>query len=335
MTNRLSCAGTPEARRQIFTGPAGLGLLAGAALIVVTTTPAHAIILLSTGDITANTTAPGGLLAGSGWQYEGTWGGVLGTAIAPNYFVTATHVGGSVGGTFNYNGNNYTTTAKFSSPSSDLTIWQVSGTFTSYAPLYTGTDEVGHDLVDIGRGTRRGADVTIASGPDAGLKGWQWGTADGVQRWGQNTVSGIANGGGSLGQLLVADFNSLASGGLTYEATLSSGDSGGGLFIQSGGVWKLAGINYAVDNPFRTSAGGTDFNAAIFDARGLYFNSGSGFQQVGHPVPDGEVSASFYATRISSNLGWIESVTAVPEPQMCATGAGLALLAFAVARRRC
>src|SRR6202043_933434 len=101
--------------------------------------PADAVILYETGDPMANTTAPTGALAGSGWQYEGQFAGVLGTVIASNYFITAKHVGGSVGQTFTFNGVNYTTTAVFPDPSSDLQIWQISGTFPSHAQIYTGT----------------------------------------------------------------------------------------------------------------------------------------------------------------------------------------------------
>src|SRR5580693_5424744 len=88
---------------------------------------AAAVILYGTGDPSANTTAPTGTLAGSGWQYEGQFGSFLGTIIASNYFVTAKHIGGNVGQSFIFNGATYTTTAVFPDPSSDLQIWQVSG----------------------------------------------------------------------------------------------------------------------------------------------------------------------------------------------------------------
>ena len=57
----------------------------------------RAIMLFETGDPAANTSAPTDELANSGWQYQGLWGNFTGTPIAPQFFVTARHVGGEVG----------------------------------------------------------------------------------------------------------------------------------------------------------------------------------------------------------------------------------------------
>ena len=54
---------------------------------------AHAILFYDTGDPTHNNSAPAGSLANSGWQYEGYFGSYLGTMIAPQYFITAQHIG--------------------------------------------------------------------------------------------------------------------------------------------------------------------------------------------------------------------------------------------------
>ncbi len=93
-----------------------------------------------------------------------------------------------------------------------------------------------------------------------------------------------------------------------YECHLSVGDSGGGLFVQEAGVWKLAGIHYAVDGPFATdSAGSNLFNGALFDARGFYVDNGAGGWQLfgSGPVP---VPSGFYSTQIAARLPWILSV---------------------------
>ncbi|HXT42021.1 MAG TPA: hypothetical protein VN887_18575, partial [Candidatus Angelobacter sp.] len=239
-------------------------------------TPVNAVLVYSTGDPNHNTTAPTGSLANSGWQFEGIWGSFLGTPIAPKYFLTAEHIGGSVGDIFTFNGVQYTTTAVYDDPSSDLRIWRVCGTFPTFAQIYTNSDEQGRGLVVIGRGTQRGGEVTTTNFlGTVKTNGWFWGPSDGVERWGTNVVAnssfdGDGVLGSGLGQLLQTTFDE--TGG-PDECHLSVGDSAGGVFIKDGAVWKLAGINYAVDGPYNTSNTNGDtnaFNAAIFDGSGLY-----------------------------------------------------------------
>jgi hypothetical protein len=170
--------------------------------------------------------------------------------------------------------------------------------FPSFAPIYTGSNETGQPLVVFGRGTLRGGEVFS----NAMLRGWAWGAGDGRQRWGQNVVTSIVNG-GPLNEFIFAEFN---NPGVPNEAHLSSGDSGGAVFISEGGVWKLAAINYAVDGPFYTdSAGNGGFFGALFDARGFYYQEGAGYTLItgAAPVPSG-----FYSSRVSSKRGWIYSV---------------------------
>jgi hypothetical protein len=306
-------------RRALALSAALVGLAAGPS--------AHALVFITSGDTAFNSTAPGGALTDSGWQFQGDWGGLLGTPVGPNFFLTAKHGGGSVGDGFNYAGNTFTTTAQFDHPTADLTLWRVGGTFSSYAPLYTGTDEVGKSLVLFGRGAVRGAEVNVAGASPTDLRGWRWGdTGGGVRRWGENAVDTVATVGGA--NYLVAGFS--ADGGVN-EATLSGGDSGGGVFIQDGGIWKLAGINYAVQAEFRSAADGPSFFGAIFDAGGLYGNTTSGFQLLGDGP--GNVEASFYSTRVSSYVVWIEGTMAVPEPAEIGAFAAVALAGFGVFRR--
>ncbi len=63
-----------------------------------------AVSFYSTSIPSFNSTAPTGALVESGWQYEGLWGSFLGTPIGPQYFITAEHVGGSIGQSFLFNG---------------------------------------------------------------------------------------------------------------------------------------------------------------------------------------------------------------------------------------
>ena len=283
--------------------PAFLGLLY---LVLVFTSQLRAVIFYSTADSNHNTTAPTGTLAGSGWQWVGSWGGFQGTPIGPHHFLAARHVGGTVGDLFVFGGVNYTTVASFDDTVSDLRIWQVSETFPNWAPLYRASDEIGRSLVVFGRGLTRGAEVRDVA--TNSLRGWQWGAGDGRLRWGENAIKSTVNGGTYWGQLLHATFD---AGGLANEVALAEGDSSGPIFIDDGQGWKLAGIAAAVDGSFNTTNAGPGFSAAIFDARGLYYGNSSSWTLVGGTAPS---PSGFYATRISVRTAWIDGIVPVPSP---------------------
>lgn len=296
-----------------------VALLLTVALALTVPPVGRAVLFFVTDDPTHNTTPPTGELAGSGWQFQGQWLNFLGTPIASRYFITARHIGGAVGDRFLYRGAAYTTTAFFDDPESDLRLWRVCGTFPEFAPLYTQGDELDRPVVVFGRGTRRGEAVEVPGKSGPVLKGWRWGPADGVQRWGRNVVSAVrdgagvgplANGAGATGPLLAMTFD---ADGVKDECHLSGGDSGGAVFILDDGTWKLAGINYAVDGPYNTTDSGEGFPAAIFDAGGLYQRDGNGWAQT-PDLPRPQPGAS-YATRISARLAWIQSVLQTPLPE--------------------
>ena len=319
----------PHSNRRVF------GALGVAALVCVFAARVDAVILYRSA--IRNKTAPTGTNANSGWQWEGNWaGGFVGTPIAPHYFLTASHLGGSVGSALYFQGKNYTTTAAYDDPTTDLKIYKVSGTFPTYAPLYSLTNETGKRAMVFGRGTGRG-NAVVKNGQ---TKGWLWATQDKVMSWGENMVSSTLNGGSGYGQLLKFTFN---KNGLYNEGALSTGDSGGGVFLNDNGKWKLAGINYLVEGPFSLTSGGAQFNASLFDKGGLYIN---GTQAITDTTAD--IPGAWYATRVSSRMSWIKSITgtipsasvafspsdlvgtAVPEP----AGAGLLAVGAALLLRR-
>ncbi len=278
-----------------------------------------AILFYGTGDSNHNISAPSGIFADSGWQYQGLYGAYLGTIIAPQYFITAQHFG-TQGGTFTHSGifnggsdvtYNIDGTANggagyWDIAGTDLRIFKVQEYFPTYAPLYTGSLEVGMTMVTMGRGGPRGAEVLVSSV----LHGWESSSPDGIARWGSNTVGGIYS--SALGDLLTATFS---ASGTAEEATLSNGDSGGGVFVNDGGVWKLAGINYSIDGRFDTNnitGDGSDFDAALFDRGGLYQGSDAfGWSYIPDLPPDNP--SSMYASRISTNAAAISSIAVVPE----------------------
>ena len=270
---------------------------------------AHAMAFYSTADITYNTTSPsisGTTPADGGWQWVGYWGSFQGAPIDAHHFISANHVGGTVGDSFTYQGINYTTVSTAGDSASDLRIWEVRETFPTWAPLYRNSTESG-TLMVFGRGVTRGAEVRTAVAVTGAqlnsLAGWQWGSYDGKLRWGQNTVAGIgAYGGSGYGNLIAATFDK--TGGAN-ECCLGIYDSSAPVFIKDGTIWKLAGVALSVSSGFSTTSGGSTFSAFIFDARGLYVN---GALQTGTSA----IPSAFFATRISDHTPWIDGVLAQP-----------------------
>ncbi|MEO6435019.1 MAG: hypothetical protein ABIP55_04565, partial [Tepidisphaeraceae bacterium] len=286
---------------------------------LLTPVAAEAVLFYSTGDPTFNTTAPGGSLTNSGWQYQGNWAGLLGTPVGPNHFLTAAHLGGgSVGSSFTYNGINYSTVA-FPDTSAfkdfgDLRLFKVDQTFHSYAPLYDNgtdgleTDTGGKNVVVIGKGRQRGSAINIIESGNPVVHGWNWGTADFVQRWGENRVTAIASY-AVAGDNMLLKFNFDSSGGIN-EAHLTQFDSGGAAFVNVSGQWKLAGINYAVSGPYRLTAGGANLEAALFDTGGFY--DGNNNLIPNDPNDPADAPSAFFTSRISQSLAGIKSHLNLP-----------------------
>lgn len=266
--------------------------------------PGRAMVFLSTGDPSFNTTAPTGSMTNCGWQWQGNWRGFTGTPIASNLFLTAKHLGGSIGDVFRLGTNQYTTVASYLDTQSDLALWQVCGTFPSFAPLATGESEVGTTCVMFGRGGNRGGAVTRTNGTLVFTMGWLWGSFDGQLRWGRNQIAGMASMGSGNARVLKIAFD---KGGVAHEACLVGGDSGGAWFIQSAGAWRLAGISYGVDGPFRRTQTGPSFFACLYDMRSLWIEQSGSWQQV-PATTSANVPESCYATRVADRLSWIQAI---------------------------
>lgn len=269
-------------------------------------------------------------------SYTGQFGGFLGTAIAPQYLLTATHVGSS--STFIYadgGSNDKTYNITLAGNFNDLALWKINGpeTFTHWIPIYTGGNEVGQPMVVMGNGTTRGAEVYRPS--TTNLAGWQWGGGGTLRSWGTNTVAATPDLGFSgtfAGDFVKFTFNRQLDGMGNVlnpdNSIVSGGDSGGPVFLldPSDSQWKLAAINSLVEQASQT-ANGPGFAAALFDARGFF----DGPDQITDP---NEVPLSSYSTRISSRAAWVNSIAAVPEPGSLMLMGGLLLPIIVVIVRR-
>lgn len=271
----------------------------GICLMVAMVPRSAAVILLASGDPLYHTTTPGD---NSGWQYQGNFRGCLGTPIAPHFFLTAKHIGDSTpGDVFDFHGDSYTTIVCYDSPSTDLRIWKVTAAkpFPTYAPLSSGAADLGTTATICGRGTQRGAEIVVAGQS----KGWGWGYQDGVERWGRNTAVTVL----TSPPLLKCDFD---NPGIADECHASIGDSGGGMFVMENGLWRLAGITYSVDGPFRTGPSDPGFWAALYDEGGLDNSNGTTWTSV--PEQTANIPSSFYSSRVAASLSWI-AATIAPE----------------------
>lgn len=261
-------------------------------------TPAAAIITVGgEGRLLA---PPVGTYRDAGVQYTGHWGGFVGTAIGPHHFITAGHVGGGVGDAFTLGDREYTAEGVTAVPETDLAVWRVRERFPRWAPLYSKDKEIGREIIVFGRGCKRGRPAII----DGVMHGWYWGESDGLLSWGRNRVdAAVFLPGGA--QMLAFGFDQTCG---DEEGTFGAGDSGGGVFVQDGTEWRLAGVNHASGGQYsHFESGAPTFMAALYDARGLYQDSGDGWKRHDRDAP-GPVTTLAFATRISPHTAEILSI---------------------------
>lgn len=302
----------------------------------VAATPALAVTSYSDPNGARYTGAPTGDLANSGYQYEGAWKGnsgnpdYTGTVISPYYFISARHLQSALSNDFVLPGLNgqpdvtYHRVQDYTYLNTDLLVIRVDQPFPAdrIAPLYTGTAQasVGKSLAAYGRGPGVGAQVRDTNGQ---LHGWQWGGTGNDLSWGRNTVDSVVHD-NTMGDFVAMNFTSTG-------CTLVGGDSGGGVFINDGGVWKLAGVNFSSDGgnySFSPNSNGTNnFSGSLFNRDGFYE-----YDYFGNHTWDlmtGLGPGQSWASSISGNIAFVGAF--VPEPGSAAI---LALAAAGLLRRR-
>ena len=237
-------------------------------------------------------------------------GGTSGTLIAPNWVLTAGHVGVVTGFQIRRNGTVYGVAEIIQHPTFvangrdinfgyDLQLVRLNTDVVGVTPatIYRGTSEVGSTLSITGFGLGG----VGSFGPSLPL----------AQRAGTNVADAIVSFADAAGRtgaknaMIISDFdsgdanfNTLAGLGSSVTPTaleyhLAGGDSGGGVFIFENGQWYLAGVNSGVDSQ-----------------RGFFNSSNAAFSN--NLYGYGAIS---YMTRVSSYTDFIDSrITAVPEP---------------------
>jgi hypothetical protein len=292
------------------TSPWHIGLAAFMA-IAMAPQPARAVIVYSDpGRLTTMPVLSGGVEPG--WQYIGTYGSFTGIPIGPRAWVTATHVSGPTG-TLVYDSTTYASTRV--ATSGDLAVFQLNDgqpDFTQWAPVWQSTttlaDRITAGTLDVymyGRGTDRGSAIVNGSAQTVGWNWVPWTTVEPLS-YGTGNVYGLVNSGGNS-YLQMPFFPVAESAGI-----FSTGDSGGAIFAFDNATsqWELIGINYAVEL-VAASSGGPNLNAAFFDARDYWYDTGSGWVQITGSVP---VALSSYSTALPQKYSVLAPYIPVPEP---------------------
>jgi hypothetical protein len=246
---------------------------------LVWTLSCHCVLALEGGAADPNSSPTFAGVGSLSFATGGTFSGVL---IGSRYVLTAQHVVGSGSDpsqwTFNVNldaldpsDGSYSVAHVYAAPGftgfgggavprNDLTILELTRDVPGVVPVFelsTGPLALGKEITLVGYG----------------------GTGAETKRRGTNVVDYLdAPSAGATPDVFAYDYDSAIQG----EATVVGGDSGGAMFVNDDGVWKLAGINtFAWENPSRPGIG------AIRGGGGMI---------------------------VSAYAPWIQSVTAVPEP---------------------
>jgi len=177
----------------------------------------------------ATTVLPqGGSVTGPGWIGSGS-------LISPTWVLTAGHVASGTATTFSSPLGTRSIINQYMYSGGDIGLAQLSSPITGDdpVPLYS------VNLFGIEDG--QSALIAGAGNTGTGITGQQGGTA-GAFRAAQTDVYANASAWGWSGDDLLTWFHSPSNGAADLEGGSAQGDSGGGLFLNVGGTWSIAGV---------------------------------------------------------------------------------------------
>ncbi len=224
--------------------------------------PGRDVLAIATADNTISASNPTNYGYSINWDYVYKFRNSSSVAIDHYWILTAAHVADDgASGNLTINGEIYTPQETIYHPTADLALVRFDKPFPGYYPLYDGEiySVTGHGpnqelifdellLAGFGR-TGTVTAVTFENGP----------LGNGTKRWGTNKGTGEqtvnVNVGGTAGNRSTLCFTTAFTLLDTpYEAGAAQYDSGGPVFINSGGDWNVAGISLYLTgtNPYYT-----------------------------------------------------------------------------------
>ncbi len=285
-------------------------------LLALSACTAHAVIVAG-GDGTQNTTMPTG---GQGWDYVGKIDHISAnssvTYIDNNWFITAYHVkhfdnptGALLGGSsYSIDGGSWTRITNSVGTDTDLAMFRVTSEVGLSGVIVSSSPANGTALTMIGNGRNRAIDQAFwnvsagtwaENGSPTNASGYHWATGS-TKRWGNNAKeadAGLVDDGFGVTDMFYTDFDAVVG-----EAQGATYDSGGGVFVDGGSEWELAGVMIAV-----TGGTGQPANTSVFGNR-------------------------TYMADLSTYSGQITDIAAIPEPSVLVLGSIASIAGFCIRR---